>query len=96
MCACCVCCAVLLRLRRTAGADGVLWQIPRWVSSVARFSIARLPLHPPPASQLKRDLCTYYSYNEFMVDALLAMFSVGEALELVEAQEVRGQCHCCW
>ncbi|PRW56656.1 ribosomal RNA methyltransferase NOP2 [Chlorella sorokiniana] len=38
--------------------------------------------------QLKRDLCTYYSYNEFMVDALLAMFSVGEALELVEAQEV--------
>lgn len=38
--------------------------------------------------QLKRDLATYYGYNEFMVDALLAMFSVGEALELIEAQEV--------
>lgn len=62
---------------------------------IPRFSIARLPLLPPPALQLKRDLCTYYSYNEFLVDALLAMFSVGEALELVEAQEVRGQCHCC-
>ncbi|KAL4427894.1 hypothetical protein ABPG75_001983 [Micractinium tetrahymenae] len=38
--------------------------------------------------QLKRDLATYYGYNQFMVDALLAMFSVGEALELIEAQEV--------
>lgn len=58
-------------------------------------------LAPPPpgpsrlpclaALQLKRDLATYYGYNEFMVDALLAMFSVGEALELIEAQEVRRQ-----
>lgn len=38
--------------------------------------------------QLKRDVCTYYGYNQFMVDTLMAMFSVGEALELIEAQEV--------
>ena len=48
-----------------------------------------LPSPLPPLLQLKRDLCTYYSYNQFMVDTLLAMFSVGEALELIEANEVR-------
>lgn len=60
-----------------------------------------MPCSTPPTdqTQLKRDLCTYYDYNAFMVDALLAMFSVGEALELIEAQEVRwgqlcGKCVC--
>lgn len=48
----------------------------------------RLPSPPHPPPQLKRDIAAYYSYNEFMVDALLALFSVGEALELIEAQEV--------
>lgn len=52
------------------------------------------PHHPAPPLQLKRDLATYYGYNEFMVDALLAMFSVGEALELIEAQEVRARAGC--
>jgi hypothetical protein len=47
------------------------------------------PFPSAPLLQLKRDLCTYYSYNQFMVDTLLAMFSVGEALELIEANEVR-------
>ena len=41
-------------------------------------------------AQLKRDLATYYGYNDFMLDALLNLFSVGEALELMEANEVRG------
>ncbi len=40
-------------------------------------------------SQLKRDLAAYYGYNRFMLDTLLAMFSVPEALELVEAAEAR-------
>jgi len=38
--------------------------------------------------QLKRDLCTYYGYNAFMVDVLLNLFTVAEALELIEACEV--------
>jgi ribosomal RNA methyltransferase Nop2 len=38
--------------------------------------------------QLKRDICTYYGYNDFMVDALLDLFTVAEALELIEACEV--------
>ncbi|PNW82090.1 hypothetical protein CHLRE_06g273413v5 [Chlamydomonas reinhardtii] len=39
-------------------------------------------------AQLKRDLATYYGYNEFMIDMYLNMFSVAEALELMEANEV--------
>ncbi len=39
--------------------------------------------------QLKRDLCNYYSYNDFMIDTILNLFSVAEALELMEANEVR-------
>lgn len=38
--------------------------------------------------QLKRDLCTYYGYNAFMIDTILHLFTVAEALELIEACEV--------
>ena len=38
--------------------------------------------------QLKRDLCTYYGYNAFLVDAILNIFTVAEALELIESCEV--------
>ena len=38
--------------------------------------------------QLKRDICTYYGYNEFMVDVIMDLFTVAEALELIEACEV--------
>jgi hypothetical protein len=38
---------------------------------------------------LKRDLCTYYSYNEFMIEKLLHIFPVGEILEVLEANEVQ-------
>lgn len=38
-------------------------------------------------TQLKKDLEEYYGYNRFMLDTLLGMFSVAEALELIEANE---------
>ena len=38
--------------------------------------------------QLKRDICTYYGYNDFMIDALMDLFTTAEALELIEACEV--------
>lgn len=38
-------------------------------------------------TQLKKDLETYYSYNRFMVDTLLSLFTTAEALELIEANE---------
>ena len=38
---------------------------------------------------LKRDVSTYYGYNEFMVDYVFNLFPVAEAIEFVEANEVK-------
>ncbi|KFM77605.1 putative ribosomal RNA methyltransferase NOP2, partial [Stegodyphus mimosarum] len=40
-------------------------------------------------NQLKQDLCTYYSYNEFLMDKFLQLFSPSELVELLEANEVQ-------
>lgn len=40
-------------------------------------------------AQLKRDLCTYYGYNAFMIEVILKLFTVAEALEFIEACEVQ-------
>lgn len=37
---------------------------------------------------LKKDLCIYYSYNEFMMDTFMSIFPVNELLEFLEASEV--------
>ncbi|KMQ83451.1 ribosomal rna methyltransferase nop2-like protein, partial [Lasius niger] len=37
---------------------------------------------------LRRDLCTYYSYNDFLMEKLMQMFSLDELLEFLEASEV--------
>ena len=39
--------------------------------------------------QLKRDLATYYGYNEYMLDSLLSLFAPEEAVELIAANEDR-------
>lgn len=38
-------------------------------------------------TQLKKDIKSYYSYNDFMIDTLLNMFTPAEAIELMEANE---------
>merc|ERR1719290_793084 len=38
---------------------------------------------------MKRDLCSYYSYNEFMIDKFMQLFPLGELLEVLEANEVQ-------
>lgn len=55
---------------------------------------SRLPLFTMFSSrlyhvQLKKDIREYYGYNGFMVDTMLGMFTVAEALELIEANEGR-------
>jgi len=44
------------------------------------------PVIPP---QLKRDLATYYGYNDYMLDCLLSLFAPEEAVELIGANEDR-------
>merc|ERR1719510_1089533 len=38
---------------------------------------------------LKRDICSYYSYNEYMVEKFMQLFPLGELLEVLEANEVQ-------
>lgn len=38
---------------------------------------------------LQRDLCTYYSYNDFLMLKLIQMFPLDELLEYLEASEVQ-------
>jgi ribosomal RNA methyltransferase Nop2 len=37
--------------------------------------------------QLRRDLCTYYSYNDFLMEAFMETFPLGELIEFLEANE---------
>ena len=39
--------------------------------------------------QLKKDLATYYGYNDFMLETFLGMFSVPEAIACIEANELK-------
>lgn len=38
---------------------------------------------------LKKDLCAYYSYNEFLMEKLMQLFPLNEFLEFLEASEVQ-------
>lgn len=38
---------------------------------------------------LKQDLCTYYSYNDFLMDRLMQLFPLSELMEFLEASEVQ-------
>jgi ribosomal RNA methyltransferase Nop2 len=38
---------------------------------------------------LKSDLCTYYSYNEFLMERFMQLFTLSELLEFLEASEVQ-------
>ncbi|KAG8222432.1 hypothetical protein J437_LFUL008430 [Ladona fulva] len=38
---------------------------------------------------LKKDLCLYYSYNEFLMEKIMQLFPLSELLEFLEASEVQ-------
>ncbi|KAJ1559533.1 rRNA (cytosine-C5-)-methyltransferase nop2, partial [Cladochytrium tenue] len=39
-------------------------------------------------TQLHKDLCTYYGYNEYLLEKLIHLFPIAEAIEFFEANEV--------
>ncbi len=59
--------------------------------TTAKGKKVKQPLRPRAEymDQLKRDLATYYGYNDFMLDTLLGMFSVPEAIACIEANELK-------
>lgn len=38
---------------------------------------------------LKKDLCTYYSYNEFLIETFMTIFPLNELVEFLEASETQ-------
>lgn len=38
---------------------------------------------------LKKDLCTYYSYNDFLMETFMNIFAINELLEFLETSEVQ-------
>jgi len=38
---------------------------------------------------LRKDLCNYYNYNDFMMEKFMQVFGIGELLEALEANEVQ-------
>ncbi|KAA6421510.1 MAG: ribosomal RNA methyltransferase NOP2-like [Trebouxia sp. A1-2] len=59
--------------------------------TTAKGKKVKQPLRPRAEymDQLKKDLATYYGYNDFMLDTLLGMFSVPEAIACIEANELK-------
>ncbi|XP_038140467.1 probable 28S rRNA (cytosine(4447)-C(5))-methyltransferase isoform X1 [Cyprinodon tularosa] len=40
-------------------------------------------------SLLRKDLCTYYSYNEFLIEKLMDLFPLSELVDFLEANEIQ-------
>lgn len=57
---------------------------------LANFGQRRLPdkSRQDYLDLLRKDLCTYYSYNDFLMEKLMQIFPVNELFEYLEASEV--------
>ncbi|EDO40895.1 predicted protein [Nematostella vectensis] len=60
------------------------------IQALSNFSKAREPgrSRKEYLSLLLKDLCTYYSYGEFLMEKFLEMFQLNELIEFLEANEV--------
>lgn len=76
---------------RIDGTDlaAVQYRIQETLRLLCRFRELRKPgmSRKEYVARLKRDLTTYYGYNEFLLDEILHLFNVAEAVELMEAYE---------
>ncbi|XP_055611383.1 uncharacterized protein LOC129757990 [Uranotaenia lowii] len=66
-------------------------RIKEIIGVLADFTVNRDPNHSRAEYMdlLKKDLCLYYSYNEFFMDQLIKIFSPNELLDFLEASEVQ-------
>lgn len=78
------------------GAQAVdLPAVKRRIAEVARVLDNFKALRDPARdrgdyiAQLRKDCMLYYGYNAFLMDAILQLFAPAEAVELLEANEVR-------
>nr|XP_040021661.1 probable 28S rRNA (cytosine(4447)-C(5))-methyltransferase [Gasterosteus aculeatus aculeatus] len=61
------------------------------IDVLCNFSAKREEGKPRSAylSLLKKDLCTYYSYNHFLLEKLMDLFPLSELVEFLEANEIQ-------
>nr|CAG4646299.1 EOG090X07AW [Macrothrix elegans] len=59
------------------------------IGILSDFSQKRDPTRSRPeyVEQLRRDLCSYYTYNEFLMELLMETFPISELIEFLEANE---------
>ena len=76
---------------QTASLQEVQQRIRDVVGVLSDFSKLRDKKHSRSEylEMLKNDLCTYYSYNEFLIEKLMQLFPLNELLEFLEASEVQ-------
>nr|XP_039262551.1 25S rRNA (cytosine-C(5))-methyltransferase nop2-like [Styela clava] len=75
----------------TAGLEVIQQRIKDILSILSDFANKRDPNRKRKeyCTVLCKDLCTYYSYNEFLMSRLMELFSLSELVEFLEANEVQ-------
>lgn len=77
--------------KETSSLQTVQRRIHSVVAILSDFSKQRDKKHSRSdyMETLKSDLCTYYSYNEFLMEKFMQLFPLTELLEFLEASEVQ-------
>lgn len=77
--------------KETKSLQDVQQRIRDVVAVLSDFNKLRDPKHSRAEylEFLRNDLCTYYSYNEFLMEKFMQLFPLSELLEFLEATEVQ-------
>lgn len=76
---------------KTVSLQDVQVRIKEVAAILSDFDNLRDPARSRPEylELIKKDLCIYYSYNEFMMETFMNLFPINELLEFLEASEVQ-------